>query len=471
MGFEFSHGGTGYLHKSVIQGTTGDFIWQSYDSSWTNIFEIKIASGTVDFNERPTHDGSQLALLSEVGDSYYSKVARNGFSAMTQRETLRLIAGNQVTIDQNDDSINDESEITFNVSDGSGSGLDADTLDTYHATSFARKAENVAVTGTWNFTAPITLDGATTGNKAIKFVAASLAFDRSMGLQFYNDTTPLHKQVIQITTGDLFWQSYVGGTTWTNAFEIRVADAVTNFWQRPEYLGTQLALTSEITGDSYYSIFRRDGLTAMTQRTTMHWTGGTGIDITAVDDSGNDETDITISIDSTVPSLTADETVTGSWTFNDNSIYIENGSYTGFLNYGSTVDTADHLALWSLENASGTRIWSMQKSATTTNLRLNRTASLTKVWEIGLTTGIMDFNEVPTVDGVDIPTVGATTITGTWTFNADTYVDNANLYIREPADTARAKLQRANNTLASPTAVTAGNWIGDYQRRLPVVRL
>jgi hypothetical protein len=42
-------------------------------------------------------------------------------------------------------------------------------------------------------------------------------------------------------------------------------------------------------------------------------------------------------------------------------------------------------------------------------------------------------------------------------------VDGSNVNVREGADTARVKLMRANNTLAAPTAVTSGNWMGDYQ--------
>ena len=48
------------------------------------------------------------------------------------------------------------------------------------------------------------------------------------------------------------------------------------------------------SGTGSYNLFRRDGFTAMTARETFHLIGGTGITISAVDDAGNDETDITI---------------------------------------------------------------------------------------------------------------------------------------------------------------------------------
>lgn len=39
--------------------------------------------------------------------------------------------------------------------DGSGSSLDADTLDTYHASAFPRKAEDATITGTWTYNASV----------------------------------------------------------------------------------------------------------------------------------------------------------------------------------------------------------------------------------------------------------------------------------------------------------------------------
>ena len=58
LGFNFSYGG-----KSVIQATTGDFLWQTtVSAAWKTVFEIKTADGVMDFNEVPTVDGTDIEL-------------------------------------------------------------------------------------------------------------------------------------------------------------------------------------------------------------------------------------------------------------------------------------------------------------------------------------------------------------------------------------------------------------------------
>ena len=212
-----------------------------------------------------------------AGSSAYSLFRRDGFVAMTARETFHLIGGQNILVTALDDAGNDETDITIAVD---LTGLDADTLDTFEAAAFPRKGEDAVVLGAWHFDDVITLDSAGTGKKRIIFDAADLSFSRDMGFHFsHGGSSHLHKSVIEITTGDFLWQSF--DTTWKTVFEIIKATQVMDFNERPTWDGSDLALLSE-AGDSTGPL---SGLTDVTitsiaANEMLHWSGSAWINRT-----------------------------------------------------------------------------------------------------------------------------------------------------------------------------------------------
>ncbi len=100
------------------------------------------------------------------------------------------------------------SEIWHSGNDGSGSGLDSDTLDSYHASAFPRKAEAAAITANWNFagtqtftninttdftaTNQITLTGGLTANEPLTVThgtkTTTVTAVPTYGSRIYNNT-------------------------------------------------------------------------------------------------------------------------------------------------------------------------------------------------------------------------------------------------------------------------------------------
>ncbi|WP_430813127.1 tail fiber domain-containing protein [Carboxylicivirga sp. RSCT41] len=104
------------------------------------------ASASFAFNEQVAGATGWKGIINVkgwTGDTYYSWQLLSSCSTSTDNQLyFRTGAGN---------TWGTTHKIWHSGNDGSGSGLDADTLDTYHASSFPRKSENATVTGGWTF--------------------------------------------------------------------------------------------------------------------------------------------------------------------------------------------------------------------------------------------------------------------------------------------------------------------------------
>ena len=234
-------------------------------------------------------DAVHTHILSDITDFpaiYYQSVARNLFTAMTQRATLRLKAGTGITIDAVDDAAGDETEFTFtradiamgdlsNVSDPGGA-VDYNILR-WNSTQWERIAAQTYL----DHLESLGIDASTLGGESAS------AFEDALG-------NPASDGYHLVSTA-------AGVRTW------------------------------EVPPTGAYTLFRRDGFVAMTPRETLHISGSTNIAIAASDDAGNDETDITISLTGTIdadllqtyaasafPRKAEAATISGGWTFSDN---------------------------------------------------------------------------------------------------------------------------------------------------------
>jgi hypothetical protein len=167
VGFRMDNAGEGYLGGSRILTTadTGSgngldadtldgytssaFARKSENAGITGNWQF---SGQVTLSNTATRlsglDGSNQHTLKYSSDSsdLIMRFTRNGANDYS----LELFEGGSAAT------------VWTSANDGSGSGLDADTLDTYHASAFPRKDENATITGDWTFNGSTTFVDTTT---------------------------------------------------------------------------------------------------------------------------------------------------------------------------------------------------------------------------------------------------------------------------------------------------------------------
>jgi hypothetical protein len=147
-GSDLDAGKLGGLPASSYLTTAGDL---TIDGNWTFDGAVRMAN---DLNFGPTTTEWTLKRL--IANALVLQKAGSGGNDFEFENTGAGFATARLKIAGN---------VAWHAgNDGSGSGLDADTLDSYEASAFTRKAENATVTGTWTFNNPLTVGDLTVGS-------------------------------------------------------------------------------------------------------------------------------------------------------------------------------------------------------------------------------------------------------------------------------------------------------------------
>ncbi|WP_430815211.1 tail fiber domain-containing protein [Carboxylicivirga sp. RSCT41] len=173
------YNGTDDKARLFFQASTGKWVFGDDDvynkiasEEWVSANYLLSTGKAVDSDKLDGINGSQF-LRSDVDDIKWGKTWFNNnitgqdasgaiaqFNGFIRTGNIYLhTGGNSPNNDRDGDVISNNNgqlewrsnKVWHSGNVGSGSGLDADTLDTYHASSFPRKSENATITSTWKF--------------------------------------------------------------------------------------------------------------------------------------------------------------------------------------------------------------------------------------------------------------------------------------------------------------------------------
>lgn len=166
-GFRLASDGEGYLGGLRIL-TTADsgggagFDADTLDSYHAAAFPRLAISNTFTAGQTISAASAHLTLIETGGgiDAKNWTIHANGEVFQLQSRTdagvfvsnlLEITRAGAIT------TMSGANTVWTSANDGAGSGLDADTLDTYHASSFPRKSEDATITGNWTFSGTTTI--------------------------------------------------------------------------------------------------------------------------------------------------------------------------------------------------------------------------------------------------------------------------------------------------------------------------